>query len=214
MRKREKRYEELASNVGCAIFMADDDWCVAVFKCKPVDVRRVLINFYGFVKDLEGVKSLHFAIRDRLKDDVVFSFRVLVDLKEKQIVKSKIKYKLGTLMPGSRFAVDPDTKDPLEKYVAWSPDERIAKYGPKKFMDFCDLLSKMSRLVLQMVRRKYFESNDRVEIAHIMSSMLGCTEYGILSTEHWEVGYYDRIDDRYCQYLKRTFINQRSKKQD
>lgn len=117
-------------------------------------------------------------------------------------------------MPNGRFAVDPDTEDPLERYVAWSPDERIAKYGPKKFMDFCDLLNKLSRLVLQMTRKKYFESDERVEIAHTMSSMLGCTEYGILSTEHWEVGYYDRIDDRYCQYLKRNFQSQQSKKQE
>jgi hypothetical protein len=192
--------------------MADDGWCVAVFRCKPADVRRVLVSFYGFVKDLEDVKSLHFIIRDRLKDDVVFSFRVLVDSEDKQIVKSKINYKLGTLMASGRFAVDPDTKDSLGKYVAWSPDERIAKYGPKKFMDFCDLLSKLSRLVLQMARKKYFDSNDRVEMAHAMSWMLGCTEYGILSTEHWEVGYYDRIDDRYCQYLKRDFRSKRSEK--
>jgi len=192
--------------------MADDDWCVAVFRCKPADVRRVLVSFYGFVKDLEGVRSLHFIIRDRLEDDVVFSFRVLVDSKDKQIVKSKINYKLGTLMASGRFAVDPDTKDPLEKYVAWSPDERIAKYGPKKFMDFCDLLSKLSRLVLQMARKRYFESNDRVEMAHVMSWMLGCTEYGILSTEHLEVGYYDRIDDRYCQYLKHDFRSKPSEK--
>jgi hypothetical protein len=192
--------------------MADDDWCVAVFRCKPADVRRVLVSFYGFVKDLEGVRSLHFIIRDRLEDDVVFSFRVLADSKDKQIVKSKINYKLGTLMASGRFAVDPDTKDPLEKYVAWSPDERIAKYGPKKFMDFCDLLSKLSRLVLQMARKRYFESSDRVEMAHVMSWMLGCTEYGILSTEQWEVGYYDRIDDRYCQYLKHDFRSKPSDK--
>jgi len=192
--------------------MTDDDWCVIVFKCKPADVRRVLTSLHGFVKDLESVKSLHFITRDRLKDDVVFSFRVLVDSKDKQIVKSKIYYKLGTLMPGGRFAMDPGTEDSLEKYVAWSPDERIAKFGSKKFMDFCDLLSKLSRLVVQMARKKYFESNDRVEIAHAMSSMLGCTEYGILSTEHWEVGYYDRIDDRYCQYLKRDFTSKPSEK--
>jgi hypothetical protein len=99
-------------------------------------------------------------------------FRVLVDSKDKQIVKSKINYKLGTLMASGRFAVDPDTKDPLEKYVAWSPDERIAKYGPKKFMDFCDLLSKLSRLVLQMARKRYFESNDRVEMPMLC---LGCS---------------------------------------
>ena len=66
-----KRNEELASVVGCGIFMADDDLCVTVFRCKPADVRRVLIGLYWFVKDLEGVKSLHFITRDHLKDDVV-----------------------------------------------------------------------------------------------------------------------------------------------
>lgn len=122
-----------------------------------------------------------------MKDDVVFSFRVLVDSKNKQMVKGKINYKLGTLMSGDRFAVDPDTEDPLEKYVAWSPDERIAKYGPKKFMDFCDLLNKLSRLVLQRAQKKHFESDERVEITHTMSSVLDYTEYGVLSTEYWEV---------------------------
>jgi hypothetical protein len=194
--------------------MEDSDWCVAVFRCEPADVRQVLVSFYGFVKDLEGVKSLHFIIRDRLELDVVFSFRVLVDSKDNQIVKSKINYKLGTLMPRDLFAVDPDTKDPLEKYVAWSPNGEISKYGPKKFTQYCDFLSRMSRLILQMVRKKYFDSTERVELAHATAGMLGCTEYGILSTEHWEVGYYDRIDDRYCQYVRRRFRSQRSEKQD
>jgi hypothetical protein len=35
--------------------------------------------------------------------------------------------------------------------------------------------------------------------------MLGCTEYGMLSPAHMEVGYYDRIEDNYCQYLQEDF---------
>jgi hypothetical protein len=194
--------------------MVNNDWSVAVFKCKPTDVRRVLLDFHKFVKDLEGVRNLHFVVKDRLRDDVVISFRVKVDLKEKQVVRSKVKYKLGTLMPERQFAVDPDAKDPLGKYASWPNDEEISRNGLKRFNSRCDFLGKMSRLVLQMARRKYFESGDRVDMAHAVAGMLGCAEYGILSTEHWEVGYYDRIDDRYCQYLKRDFRNSRTPKRN
>ena len=53
------------------VAMLNDDWSVAVFKCAPENVRSVLLEFYGFVVDLVGVKSLHFLIRDRVKDEVV-----------------------------------------------------------------------------------------------------------------------------------------------
>jgi hypothetical protein len=72
-----------------------EDWCVAVFKCKADDIRKILVDFYKFVKDMKGVRSLHFLIRDRLGDKVVFSFRVLVDLEDKSIAKSKMVHKLG-----------------------------------------------------------------------------------------------------------------------
>jgi hypothetical protein len=190
------------------VIVASDDWCVAVFKCKPESIRKTLIDFYRFVKDLDGVKSLHFLIRDRVKDEVVFSFRVLTEKEYKQIVASKMAYKLGALISRDGFAVDPNIKNPLRKYVAWSSEDRIAKYGPKKFTEFCNFLEKMSKMVVQMVRSKYSSSDERVEIAHVMSWMLGCTEYGLLSKAHMEVGYYDRIDDKYFPYLKQYFPKQ------
>jgi len=185
--------------------VARDDWCVAVFRCKPESIRKTLIDFYRFVKGLDGVKSLHFLIRDRVKDEVVFSFRVLTEKEYKQIVASKMAYKLGALISRNGFAVDPNIKNPLRKYVAWSSEYRIAKYGPKKSAEFYDLLEKMSKLVIQMIRSKYFSSDERVEMAHVMSWMLGCTEYGLLSTTHMEVGYFDRIEKKYCLYLKEVF---------
>lgn len=194
------------------IELTDQEWVVAVFKCDPADVRRMLIEFYGFVKDIKGVRSLHFVIKDRLKDSVVFSFRVLVDASDRQVVQSKLNYKLGMLVHKNQFAVDPSARDPLERYVAWSPDEEISRRGLRKFNDFCNFLNRMSKLVLQMARKKYFGSDERVEVARTAAGMLGCTEYGILSAEHWEVGYYDRIDDRYCQCLKRDFSSPGHKK--
>jgi hypothetical protein len=59
--------------------MESDDWCVAVFKCKQDNIRSVLVDFYAYMKDVEGVKNQHFLIRDRVDDEVVFSYRVSVE---------------------------------------------------------------------------------------------------------------------------------------
>jgi hypothetical protein len=46
-------------------------WCVAVFKCSPVLVKKVLVEVYRFAEELKGVRSLHFMVRDRVEDEVV-----------------------------------------------------------------------------------------------------------------------------------------------
>jgi hypothetical protein len=184
--------------------MASNDWCVAVFKCTQENIQKVLLDFYGFVKGVDGVKSLHFLIRDRVRSEVVVCFRVLTDQKSKEIIKSKMRFKLGSLVP-DKFAVDPDSRHPLKKYVAWNVEERTSEVGAEEFSEFCDLLSKLSDLIIQMLKNDYFKSDERTEIAHIMSWMLGCTEYGLMSPTHWEVGYYDRIEDRRWTYLEQSF---------
>jgi hypothetical protein len=184
--------------------MASDDWVVAVFKCSKENIRNVLVDFYGFMKDVEGVKSLHFLIRDRIRSDIVVCFHVLTEQKSKEIIKSKMSFKLGGLVP-EKFAVDPNGRHPLKKYVAWNVEERTSDVGVQKFSEFYDILSKMSGLVIQMLKNDYFKSDERTEIAHIMSWMLGCTEYGLMSPNHWEVGYYDRIEDKRCPYLTQSF---------
>jgi len=183
-----------------------EDWSVAVFKCKPTDITKIVPVFYKFVKDLAGVKSLHFIIRDRIEEKVIFSFRVLIEKETKRIIASKMTYRLGQLLPKGEFAVDPEPQHVLGKYVAWAAEERIAKTGSTKFTEFYSLLEKMSKLVIQMIRSGYFSSDERVELAHVMSWMLGCTEYGKLSTAHMEVGYYDRIEDKYHKYLQQEFL--------
>ena len=188
--------------------MTSDDWCVAVFKCKPDKVEKLLIDFYSFVEDLKGVRNLHFLIRDRVDDEVVFSFRVQVEPADKEVIKSKIAYKLRKFIPKRKFAIDPTMRSSFAKYVAWSPKGRIAEHGARKFSRFCKFLSQMSRLVIEMAKKKYFDSAERVEMAHVMSWMLGCTEYGLLSAEHTEIGYYDRIKDKSHQYMKQSFEKQ------
>ena len=182
-----------------------NEWCVAVFKCSPDSVKKVLVEVYRFADDLKGVRSLHFLVRDRVEDEVVFSFRVMVEPKFKEMVKTKLAYKLGTLLSEDKYVIDPAAGNGLEQYVAWLPGKKIADFGQSKFNQFIDLLKNMSAIVVQMIENDYFASNERVELAHVMSWMLGCTEYGLLSTSGMEIGYYDRLDDKYCSYLRQDF---------
>jgi hypothetical protein len=185
--------------------MTDDDWCIAVFRCKSDVVENTLVDLYDFVKDLQGVKDLHFIIRDRLDDDVVFSFRVCLDPKHKKVIESKIAYELSNLVSKDKYSINPHDNDPLAKYLAWSSKDRIAKCGPEKFTLFCNFLSQLSKIVVDMARNNYFSSPERVEIVHVMSWMLGCTDYGLLSTKHMEIGYYDRISNKNHIYLTEAF---------
>jgi len=182
-----------------------NDWCVSVFKIKPETIRKTITELYRFTEGLDGVISLHFMIRDRLDEEVVFSFRVLSEPDKLKIVKSKIKYKLGTLLEKDVFSVDPNTDHPLAKYVAWSVEERRAKYSTNKFQKFYKTLEAISKLVIQMLENDYFEASERIELAHVTSWMLGCTEYGLLDTKHWEIGYYDRIEGKNHCYLRKDF---------
>ena len=182
-----------------------NEWCVAVFKCSPDSVKKVLVEVYRFADDLKGVRSLHFLIRDRVEDEVVFSFRVMVEPKFKETVKNKLAHKLGTLLSKDKYVIDPAAGNSLAQYVAWMPEKKIADFGQTKFNQFIDLLKNLSAIVVQMIENDYFASNERVELAHFMSWMLGCTEYGLLSTSGMEIGYYDRLDDKYCSYLRQDF---------
>jgi hypothetical protein len=176
-------------------------------------VKKVLVEFYRFADDLKGVRSLHFVIRDRVDDEVVFSFRVMVEPKFKEIVKTNLSCKLGSLLSENKYAVDPAVGNSFEQYVDWLPNKRIADCGQNKFNHFIDTLKNLSALVVQLIESDYFASNERVELAHIMSWMLGYTEYGMLRTSGMEIGYYDRLDDKYCSYLRQDFPKSSDKPQ-
>ena len=185
--------------------MTEKVWLVTVFKCKADTAKDVLLNFYDFIKDLADVENLHFIIRDRLDDDVVISFRVLCEDKNKNIVKSKICFKLNNLISKEDYAIDPSQDNPLFQYGAWPWEETIKERGIEKFETFCLFLQKMSEMIIELIKQDYFSSFERTEIAHVMSWMLGCTEYFKLTTKSASVGYYDRIEDKYRAYLHKNF---------
>lgn len=182
-----------------------DQWLVAVFKCNSSVAKKTLIEFYNFVDALEAVRSLHFLIRDRIGDEVFFSFRVLVEPKFKEIIKTKLIFKLGTLLTNDEFAINPTAGNSLAKYVAWHPEKRISDLGEDKFSKFIDVLKNMSAIIVGLVEQDYFASSERIELAHVISWMFGCTEYGMLSTSGMEIGYYDRLENKYCSYLREEF---------
>jgi len=180
-------------------------WVVTVFKCPSSILNKTLVEFYRFVDELKEVRSLHFLIRDRLDDEVVVSFRVMIDKKAENTFKDKIGLKLKSFSAIENIAIDPSHESCFEKYVAWYPDKVISDRGQIKFNHFIDLLKDMSAMVIQMIENDYFSSNERVEVAHVFSWMLGCTEYGLLRTSGFEVGYYDRVEDKYSANLKQDF---------
>jgi hypothetical protein len=184
--------------------MSSEDWCIAVFKCPPDKIGNV-IALYDFAKEIKGVKDLHFLIRDRIDEEVYVSFRLQVDLESKQTVRSKMVYKLGELMSEGNFAVDPSVDSFLSKFSAWEPEKAVAEHGFEKSISFFRYLSELSRIAIKMMKDGYFDSEERVELAHVFSWMLGCAEYGLLSINHFEIGYYDRLKGKNCVYLKEEF---------
>jgi hypothetical protein len=112
-------------------------------------VKKVLVEVYRFTDDLKGVRSLHFLVRDRIEDEAIFSFRVMVEPKFKEIVKNKLAYKLSTLLPKNKYTIDPTAENSLAQYVEWLPEKRIADYGQSKFNQFIDLLKNRSALLVQ-----------------------------------------------------------------
>ena len=192
--------------------MPNDTWSVVVLRCKAEKTSSILLSLYDFVKDIDGVSDLHFLIRDRIEGEIVVTFRVLLESKRRQVIKSKIAFKLATLLSREKFAVDPNAKSEFEKYVAWEPEKRIVDYGPEEFAVFCGFLSRLSRIVADMLREDYYGSTERVEMARLVSWMLGCTEYGLIGPTHWEVGYYDRVEDKASPYLKQNFPREKKPK--
>ena len=75
------------------------------------------------------------------------------------------------------------------------PEKRIAELGEKKFCQFVDLLKSLSAIVVDMVELKtILLPANALSSAHAVSWMLGCTEYGLLSSSGMEIGYYDRLE--------------------
>jgi hypothetical protein len=87
-------------------------------------VKRVLVEVYRFADGLKGVRSLHFLVTDRVGDEIIFSFRIMVEHKFKETVKTNLSCKLGTLLSENKYAIDPAEGSSLEKYVAWLPDKK------------------------------------------------------------------------------------------
>jgi len=122
--------------------MSSDNRSVVVFRAEADKVGKILADFYWYVKDLIGVKDLHFIIRDRVDDDVVLCFRILLESKEKTDLENIIAFHLGKSMTENAFAVSPELEHPFYKYVAWPWRDTVNRRGLEKFTLFCDFLSK------------------------------------------------------------------------
>jgi hypothetical protein len=182
--------------------MDESVWSIIVVRIASKNVQEMLITLYRFIEHLAGVQSLHFIIRDRIDDAVVVSFRILLDHEAKNHIERTITQQLRNVLAEKAFILNPEPDHPFHKYVAWPWKERIEKDGMKKSTDFYMFLNQFSRIIIEMGEADYFSSNERVEMAHVLSWLLGCTEYGQLSTTEMCIGYYDRIQNEYYPYLR------------
>ena len=184
------------------IEMQETLWSVLVVNIPSANVQEMLVSMYRFIEHLMGVQSLHFIIRDRIDDVVVVSFRILLEREQQDHIEQMITQQLQNVLDERAFIMNPQTDHPLYKYVAWPWKKRIEKDGMKKFTEFVTFLNQFSRLIIDMGEANYFSSHERVEMAHVVSWLLGCTEYGQLSTTEMRIGYYDRIQNEYYPYLR------------
>jgi hypothetical protein len=179
--------------------VSKDGWMVAVFKSDPKKAREILVELYEYAKEIEEVKDLHFIIRDRVKNEIVFSFRFMIEEQKRKILSGKIAFKLNNLVAKDNFVVDSSSDHPLFEYEAWTWKVTLKERGLKKFNVFCSFLSELSSVVVNMAKQDYFASTERAELAHVMSWMLGCKETTLLKSQK-EVnriltGLSDVIDD-------------------
>ena len=80
----------------------------------------------------------------------------------------------------------------LGKYIASLPERRTGK-GQATYDNFVDFLKKMSDVAVDMVENDFFFADQRVNLTHFITWILGCTECGTLSSKGMQVGYYDRV---------------------
>jgi hypothetical protein len=125
--------------------------------------------------------------------------------KFEETLKNRSAAKLGALLGADKFAIDPAVNDNLKQYASWFPEKKLAQLGAARFAVYIDLLKSMSAMVIDALEGNFFASNERVDLAHVFTQMLGCTEYGLLRTSGMEVGYYDRVEDKYCSFLRQNF---------
>jgi hypothetical protein len=187
---------------------ASNQWCVAVFTCPSNMIKQVLVGVYRFLEGTEGVQNLHFLSKDRVDNEIIFSLRVLVTDKSKGVVKSKLAYKLGTLLAQEKYVIDPVAGHCLEQYVSWNPSKKLEAMGPVRFNQFIDALKKISGVIIEMFELDTFDASERTEMAYAVSQMLCCTEYGALYASEFEVGYYDRLEDKYWPNLRQKLEKQ------
>jgi len=83
--------------------MSSEDWSVIVFKVEADKARKILVELYRYVKDLIGVKDLHFLIRDRVQDDIVLNFRILLESNKKNDLENAIAFHLGKAMSENAY---------------------------------------------------------------------------------------------------------------
>jgi hypothetical protein len=140
-------------------------WTVAVFACPRQNWTETLRDLYSLL-DKQGLSLIpHYTIRafNRQNDSLLISFRVL----RKQENEGAIKSLLEEFMKIYPHEIDPEAGSSFSNAHAWI---RHGAKDPKRSLENCQTLSKLSRFVLEIFKSDTTR-DDKEEWTHLFSNM-------------------------------------------
>ena len=142
------------------------NWTVVVFRCPRKNWTETLRNLYSEL-DKQGLSLMpHYTIRffDASTDSLIMSFRILRQKEDEAAITSLLE----KFLKDYEHEIDPRGSSPLSQYHEWRDTVGWTK-------DRCEILSKISRFVLEIIRSDTSRS-DKEEWTHLFSNMAGIVE--------------------------------------
>jgi hypothetical protein len=139
----------------------DSNWTVAVFRCPRRNWTETLSNLFSELDKQKLALMPHYTLRafDPLTNSLIVSFRIL----RKQEHEKPIKDLVEKLLKDHEHEFDPRGQTRFAQYHAWGS---LVGWTREK----CEILSKMSRLVLDIIRSDT-SRDDKEQWTHLFSNM-------------------------------------------
>lgn len=158
-----------------------DNWAVFFFIVPAKMLKRILIELFEYVREIEEVEIPHFMMREYIvTQHVGISFRLLRNQEYAEIVDSKlIKFFESKNMNYQ--------SNPKGNRHAWKPDSKTNRA-------FCEALHQLSNLVVFLAQNNMFGTDERCHMAHYTVNMLALHEATISCSN--QVYFWDILNGR------------------
>jgi len=142
------------------------NWTVVVFRCPRKNWTEILSNFFSELDKQKLSLIPHYTIRsfEPSTNSFIISFRIL----RKQEHEGSIKSLIEKFMKGYDHEIDPKAGTPFSSSHMWIRHEGRAEKWTK---DRCQILSKISRFVLKIIKSDT-SRDDKEDWTHLFSNMI------------------------------------------